>query len=302
MYYSSKQMDKTRISFYSLLMQIDRPEMYFNTPGHFSSMMPYRVVVAGADVSLQGRKPITSRFHHHALILTIAGAGNVSLGEQSSLAVPGTLAWVDTSRDYTHQCANGFPEWHYYFMGIRGHQLDELAKELGIFKRPVVMGLSVERLSPAFRSLIEHLRERRVWSDARCNAAVAEILAALISAAGIVAIRTKDSKGSLAFARTLETVRNEVARPWSIAQMAALSGVSEAQFFRLFGKSHGTTPMNWLRHERIHKAKQMLAVPGMSISAVAAQCGYPDPYHFSRDYKRIEGHAPSVFKMRMNEG
>ncbi|MNT85189.1 HTH-type transcriptional activator Btr [compost metagenome] len=54
--------------------------------------------------------------------------------------------------------------------------------------------------------------------------------------------------------------------------------------------------MDWLRHERINRAKRLLVEPDAKVSAVAAHCGYPDPYHFSRDFRRLTGYTPTKFK------
>ena len=78
--------------------------------------------------------------------------------------------------------------------------------------------------------------------------------------------------------------------------IAALARLSQSQFFRRFREMVGTTPMDWLRHERINQAKRLLVGPDAKVSAVAAVCGYPDPYHFSRDFRRLTGYTPTKFR------
>ena len=83
-----------------------------------------------------------------------------------------------------------------------------------------------------------------------------------------------------------------------VSELAALSGMSESHFTRLFRSAFGTTPIDWLRRERISQAKRRLAESSDAIKEIAAQVGYGDHYFFSKDFKQFTGIPPREFRRR----
>ena len=83
----------------------------------------------------------------------------------------------------------------------------------------------------------------------------------------------------------------------TVGSLAALCGVSEVYFRRLFLAKYGVSPKEYLINLRINYAKQLLSSGEFSVSRVAELCGYPEPCHFSREFSRIVGVAPSDYKI-----
>lgn len=77
-----------------------------------------------------------------------------------------------------------------------------------------------------------------------------------------------------------------------IAQQA---NISEVYFRKLFIKHYKTTPKQFIIDMRINKAKQLLTDGILKISAVAENCGFSNPYHFSRLFKQLTGLTPTEY-------
>jgi len=78
--------------------------------------------------------------------------------------------------------------------------------------------------------------------------------------------------------------------------VAAMAGVSEGYFYRLFKKRTGKSPAHYLTSIRIERAARALRMSSVAIAEVAADCGYPDPFYFSRVFKRHTGQSPAAFR------
>jgi AraC-like DNA-binding protein len=70
----------------------------------------------------------------------------------------------------------------------------------------------------------------------------------------------------------------------------------ESSFTRQFRKSVGTSPIAWLRYERIKQAKRRLVDSDDAIKEVARQVGYSDQYFFSKDFKKMTKLTPTQFR------
>ena len=80
----------------------------------------------------------------------------------------------------------------------------------------------------------------------------------------------------------------------SIAHLAELCGISQVYFRKLFLNFYGVSPKEYLIQKRMAYAKALLA-EGLSVSEVGVLCNYSEPCHFSREFTKRVGVAPSRY-------
>ena len=78
----------------------------------------------------------------------------------------------------------------------------------------------------------------------------------------------------------------------SVPQLAAQFKQTPRQFIYQFRKMTGEAPAGWIRRWRIAAAHRLLG-QGQSVTQVAEQLGFANPYHFSRMFKSVMGSPPS---------
>jgi AraC-like DNA-binding protein len=83
-------------------------------------------------------------------------------------------------------------------------------------------------------------------------------------------------------------------QPVSLAELAAVAGLSRFELIRRFRQQNSLTPHSFQRDLRIDRARTMLG-DGMPAAAVAAACGFADQPHLSRVFKRLVGVAPGAY-------
>lgn len=82
----------------------------------------------------------------------------------------------------------------------------------------------------------------------------------------------------------------------SIAHYAALCGVSESYFRRLFKRWSGVTPVTYRNQLRVSYAKTLLKSAQMTLNEIAEYTGFDDPFYFGRIFKSISGVSPGKYK------
>ncbi len=92
--------------------------------------------------------------------------------------------------------------------------------------------------------------------------------------------------------RALRLMQNAPARPWTVANLAAETGVSRAAFARRFVELAGQPPMAFLTTWRLDLAADLLTDPAMTVASVASQVGYSSPFALSAAFKRVRGVSP----------
>jgi AraC family transcriptional regulator len=96
--------------------------------------------------------------------------------------------------------------------------------------------------------------------------------------------------------RVLDHIGDNLALDLSLAQLAAVAGLSPHYFAELFKKSTGYAPHRYVLLHRIERAKQDLRNAGRSIIEVGLDVGFQNPTHFARMFRKFVGTSPSRFQ------
>lgn len=96
-------------------------------------------------------------------------------------------------------------------------------------------------------------------------------------------------------ARALRRLHADVARPWTVAELAREAGLSRSAFSARFSQSFGTPPMEYLIEWRMALAKDMLRRAAQPLETVAAAVGYQSASAFSTAFRREVGRSPGQF-------
>jgi AraC-like DNA-binding protein len=96
----------------------------------------------------------------------------------------------------------------------------------------------------------------------------------------------------------LRLLHEEPDQPWTVAELAARSGVSRSALARRFTDLVGEPPMAYLTGWRLALAADLLREPEATIGAVARQVGYGSAFALSAAFKRERGLSPQEFRRR----
>ena len=85
-----------------------------------------------------------------------------------------------------------------------------------------------------------------------------------------------------------------------VAEMQRLSGLAPRTFNRRFTAATGVTPIRYVQHIRIERAKRLLEATAESIEEISWAVGYEDPAAFRRLFKRLTELTPGEYRRRFH--
>jgi AraC-like DNA-binding protein len=98
-------------------------------------------------------------------------------------------------------------------------------------------------------------------------------------------------------ARRLVTyIEENLDRPISSENLAALTGISAGHFFRTFKATFGQAPFAYIASRRIERAQQMMLTTDHPLCQIALDCGLCDQSHLTRLFRRLVGTTPSEWR------
>src|SRR5580692_11021961 len=102
--------------------------------------------------------------------------------------------------------------------------------------------------------------------------------------------------GSARLRRIKELVHVKMEEDLSLDEMAQSVGLSTAHFARMFRKSTGKTPHQFVLRQRIERAKTMLRAPDARVLDVAIACGFKTQQHFAQVFRDVWGVSPTEYR------
>jgi AraC family transcriptional regulator len=96
--------------------------------------------------------------------------------------------------------------------------------------------------------------------------------------------------------RAKEFLNDEMNRNPGLSELSAAVGMNIHHFSRLFKRSTGIAPHQYLGNIRLERAKRLLAEGRAQIIEIALEIGYANPSQFSAFFRKRTGLSPTEFR------
>lgn len=96
-----------------------------------------------------------------------------------------------------------------------------------------------------------------------------------------------------AVSHALRLLHADPAHPWTVANLAAGTGLSRAALARRFTAQVGEPPMTYLTSWRIDLAADLLRETDATVGSIARKVGYANTFGLSVAFKRLRGITPT---------
>jgi AraC-like DNA-binding protein/mannose-6-phosphate isomerase-like protein (cupin superfamily) len=285
-----------------------RPEGF---PGQRLVVVPPAIVVAA------GRRPVTrdlcithigtfaaaaghfvERPHgasQHILIACISGAGFCELGGREWKIGAGDLLFLPPRERHVYR-ADPVTPWTIFWIHFRGTQAGDHLSNLGVSAtRPVVPVDDPGVLLDAFEDTIRHANHG--FGEAALTG-LSTAFTRLLGLAKVhqVATGSRSRNAESRLIKVLAMMREDVARPWTLEELARQANLSPPHFTALCRRQTGMPPLSLLIRLRLQRAMDLLQRGSHNVAEAAHAVGYEDSFYFSRLFKKHIGVAPSSCK------
>lgn len=261
--------------------QTTRPEWLIRT-GRFSVDATYGVL---------RRKGI----REHIVLATTAGAGLVATEGAWVSCLPGSLIVLPPGHPhyYATRQATGYWEftWAHFFPRPHWTWLHQWQRAAPGILKEHRSGAPFDPIEMAVLDKMHHYRlTGGTTAEELSLNALEEIL--LLHTPTEQQQRTTDER----LLAVVQRVIADPSKPYPIAELAKIAGLSTSRFAHLFREEMGESPQQFVERIRLDTAASALIAGGRTVSQIAEEAGYPSPFYFSRRFKARFGLSPIQYR------
>ncbi|MEM9219516.1 MAG: AraC family transcriptional regulator [Cyanobacteria bacterium P01_F01_bin.150] len=97
--------------------------------------------------------------------------------------------------------------------------------------------------------------------------------------------------------RIIDYIQSHLGQDLKLADMAALLGMSQYYFCRLFRQSMGISPYRYVIQQRVELAKELLRQsPKRAIADIALECGFSNQSSLCKHFRKLTGATPNAYR------
>lgn len=226
------------------------------------------------------------------VILCLDGLGSCEVDGRTITVRPGTALVIAPGTPHLYRADAEHP-WTIWWLHVAGQDVEHLLGPILRERRAQLVEVHDLFRTTATVERVVDLMER---DETR-----ASLLATSGAAWSLLAELAADQEHGPSGARepvqqALAHLREHIAAPVAVPELARMAGLSRSQFTTLFRQATGQGVVAYLRSLRMARARSLLVTTSLSIADIGAAVGYPDQFYFSRQFRRVHGCSPSDYR------
>ncbi|MHC8326185.1 helix-turn-helix domain-containing protein [Pseudomonas sp. LB1P83] len=121
-----------------------------------------------------------------------------------------------------------------------------------------------------------------------------------LACAAVTETRKKTTGGLTPWRESLakQLILERLGETVEVTELARACALSRSHFSRAFKCSTGLSPQDWIRDQRIARAKQLIQSTDLTLTQISLECGFCDQAHFCHIFTRSEGINPFAWRCR----
>lgn len=229
------------------------------------------------------------------LIYCLAGEGSLQLNDSVFKITKGTAFAIPPNIPHIYASDIEKP-WSVFWVHFNGTEKDACLQTLSTNKQhPLLYAPDTSLIRAAFENTYACINYK--YSDAGLLAMSSELLRMIATLKmHQKSLHPQQQAVEDRVKQTITFMLSHLDMSLTLEELAANAQQSVPHYCRLFKEQTGQTPIMYFIQQKIHKACHLLDETDLSVSEIAAELGYDDPYYFSRIFKKIQGCSPAFYR------
>ncbi len=226
---------------------------------------------------------------------TLAGQSHLRFGTQTMTLHPGQAMLLYIPHDHRYWVEPD-QSWTFFYLCLNGSEVMRAWHTAVTRLGPVVTLPSSSPLVQGAASLCRAAVEGDLASPWDASARAYDLAMRLMELALPMDPSRRREPRSSAVQRAIDYCQTRLHQSVSVGELAEVAGYSRFHFTRLFEKSEGLSPGEYVLRQRLSRAMQSVQTTSDPVKVIARQCGFHDTAYFCKAFRRQFGCSPGSLR------
>ena len=231
-------------------------------------------------------------YEYPQILVSVKGEGEIEINGGIEKITAGTIMFIPPHISHSYHAVS--KDWYLDWVCFDGDGTMPLFEKWGLNKYTSICCGSQERLRELISKAYYTIKGDKLYGNHYASALLYDMLIEFRKLADNRISEFEKSKSS-SMVEVLQYIEENYGRQIKLCELAEKAGVTEQHLCRLFKKSFGMRPMEYLTKLRIIHAKEMLIYSDKTISEIAKATGFTDNSYFTVVFKKYEGITPGEY-------
>lgn len=229
---------------------------------------------------------------NYVLHYILEGSGMLYLND-ASVPITAKQAFITPPRLASRYTADQNQPWNYIWIHFNGEKAFELLNAAGITaQNPVfVPSAPCDALEACMLDILANHDQEFL-----CISSLYRLFHYLIETSSHEPETDMQMTQLKYIKNTINYIQQKYNDPIKVSDIADFCGLDRSYLSKIFKQATNFSPQEYLIYYRMRKAKQFLTDPAFSVQHVAYAVGYPDPFAFSKIFKKTVGVSPTEYR------
>lgn len=266
-------------------------DSYIYTPTQTAKRLFFYPVCTGCFEYLPGYSLTRSQYDSFLIMSVTEGTCIVRTKDTEIEAHAGDIVLLDCYSKHSYSTVSGWKSYWLHFDGLQSRDYYTYIKQRnGI----VFHTADFHIITDSIKKIYHLFRNNHAICEAAISLEITSILTRLTFCAQKETGTAVSSQQSLSYITAY--IHEHFGEPISLNQLAAMSSLSPYYFSRLFTKTIGQTPHQYIISVRIDSAKFLLKTTTLSIKEIGFRCGFSSESSFNTTFRKKCGYSPGQYR------
>lgn len=266
-------------------------EMFVDTPSEPAKEMLYYVTSCGRFFTEYDYRIEREDYHNYMVFYILNGRLSVTCEGRTMVAEKGKVGFMNCHQPHEyHTIGNTEFLWLHLDGGNTAKFFRHVVDLHGgfVFSHP-----GAEEIREMLSQFVCSYQTGQFLSEAQKSQRLYTLLMRLLDGSS----SEENGSATSALEAALQFIEHNLDQPITLHDIAGAVNMSHYHFSRIFKKSYGYSPYEYLLLARINKAKHMLKTTDLPVKVIAQQVGYLSASTFSSAFTAKVGLSPKAFRI-----